>query len=144
MVQRPNAGSCPSRQYCNRIGSCEEAQWYLANCSWGGALDGDGDGVPCGALCRSGRGLLADGQRVGVADDDQFIGLAQAVAAVFGLELGEFEALFGHLAGFGQGERQLARRAIGEFGGEGGHGDLDRRSSCFVLPCVGVRSREGW
>ena len=23
-----------------------------ANCSWGGALDGDGDGVPCEALCR--------------------------------------------------------------------------------------------
>jgi hypothetical protein len=52
VVQRPNAGSCPSRQYCTRIGSCEEARWYLANCSWGGALDGDGDGGPCEARCR--------------------------------------------------------------------------------------------
>lgn len=33
VVQRTNTGSCPSRQYCTRIGSCEKAQWYLANCS---------------------------------------------------------------------------------------------------------------
>ena len=53
-----------------------------------------------------------DGQGVGVADDDQFVGAAQAVAAVFGFEFGELETLFGHLAGFGKGERQLACRAL--------------------------------
>jgi hypothetical protein len=52
VVQRPNAGACPSRQYCTRIGSCEEARWYLANCSWGALLDSDSDGVPCEAICR--------------------------------------------------------------------------------------------
>ena len=51
-VQKPNAASCPSRQYCTRIGSCEEARWYLANCSWGALLDSDSDGVPCEAICR--------------------------------------------------------------------------------------------
>ena len=39
----------------------------------------------------------------------------------------------GHLAGLGEGERQLARGAVGEFGGETGHGDLDRLRSLFVL-----------
>lgn len=48
----PSGGACPSRQYCTRIGSCEEARWYLANCSWGALLDGDSDGVPCEAICR--------------------------------------------------------------------------------------------
>lgn len=52
VVQKPNAASCPSRQYCTRIGSCEEARWYLANCSWGALLDSDSDGVPCEAICR--------------------------------------------------------------------------------------------
>jgi len=52
LVQQPNAASCPSRQYCTRIGSCEEARWYLANCSWGALLDSDGDGVPCEVICR--------------------------------------------------------------------------------------------
>lgn len=37
------------------------------------------------------------------------------------------------LAGFGQGERQLARGVVGEGGGETGHGDLDRMCSGFVL-----------
>lgn len=48
---KPNAASCPSRQYCTRIGSCEEAVWYYENCSWGALLDSDSDGVPCERLC---------------------------------------------------------------------------------------------
>jgi hypothetical protein len=44
--------SCAPRRTCSRIRSCEEAEWYLANCSWGTRLDGDGDGVPCEKLCR--------------------------------------------------------------------------------------------
>ncbi|KRA50173.1 SH3 domain-containing protein [Devosia sp. Root635] len=52
VVQRQTAASCPSRRYCSQIGSCREARRYLANCSWGGALDGDGDGVPCESICR--------------------------------------------------------------------------------------------
>ena len=110
----------------------------LEGAGWGwseGSVVGGGQGA---------RGLLADGQGVGVGDDHQFIGLAQPVAAVFGGEFGEFEAGFGHLASFGQGERKIAGGAVGEFGGESGHGDLDRVCSCFVLACVGVWSREGW
>lgn len=45
-------GACPSRQYCTRIGSCEEARYYLASCSWGAQLDADNDGVPCENICR--------------------------------------------------------------------------------------------
>ncbi|WP_323013915.1 SH3 domain-containing protein [Devosia sp.] len=52
VVQRQSEASCPSRRYCTQIDSCEEARWYLANCSWGHRLDGDNDGVPCEALCR--------------------------------------------------------------------------------------------
>ncbi len=44
--------SCTPRRYCSKnISSCEEAFWYLENCSWGGALDRDKDGVPCENLC---------------------------------------------------------------------------------------------
>lgn len=50
-VPKPNAASCPSRQYCTRIGSCAEAVWYYENCSWGALLDSDSDGVPCEAIC---------------------------------------------------------------------------------------------
>lgn len=50
-IQKPNARSCPSRQYCTRIGSCAEAVWYYENCSWGALLDSDSDGVPCEAIC---------------------------------------------------------------------------------------------
>jgi uncharacterized protein YgiM (DUF1202 family) len=46
------AASCPSRRYCRQIGSCEEARFYLANCSWGPLLDADSDGVPCESICR--------------------------------------------------------------------------------------------
>ncbi|WP_420809864.1 excalibur calcium-binding domain-containing protein [Donghicola eburneus] len=44
--------SCSPRRYCSKsISSCREARWYFTNCSWGGALDGDNDGVPCENLC---------------------------------------------------------------------------------------------
>ncbi|WP_171015872.1 SH3 domain-containing protein [Devosia sp. FKR38] len=52
VAQRGNDASCPRRQYCTRIGTCAEARWYLANCSWGALLDSDSDGVPCEAICR--------------------------------------------------------------------------------------------
>lgn len=44
--------NCPSRLTCGQIGSCGEARYYLSNCSWGGRLDGDSDGVPCESMCR--------------------------------------------------------------------------------------------
>ena len=44
--------SCSPRKTCGRINSCEEAVWYHRNCSWGGRLDGDNDGVPCESICR--------------------------------------------------------------------------------------------
>ena len=43
--------SCEPRRTCSQIGSCDEAQWYLQNCSWGRKLDRDGDGQACETLC---------------------------------------------------------------------------------------------
>lgn len=45
--------SCQPRKTCGKIHSCEEAEYYLYNCSWGGKLDGDSDGAPCETLCGS-------------------------------------------------------------------------------------------
>lgn len=49
LVQR--SYSCSPRRTCSQIGSCQEARWYLANCSWGGRLDRDNDGIPCESIC---------------------------------------------------------------------------------------------
>lgn len=49
LVQR--SYSCSPRRTCSQIGSCQEAQWYLKNCSWGGRLDRDKDGIPCESIC---------------------------------------------------------------------------------------------
>ncbi|WP_246680907.1 thermonuclease family protein [Mesorhizobium sp. B3-1-9] len=43
--------SCQPRRTCSQISSCDEANWYLANCSWGGKLDRDKDGIPCESQC---------------------------------------------------------------------------------------------
>lgn len=43
--------SCEPRRTCSQISSCDEAQWYLQNCSWGGKLDRDRDGIACETLC---------------------------------------------------------------------------------------------
>ncbi|WP_190234213.1 excalibur calcium-binding domain-containing protein [Mesorhizobium sp. M4A.F.Ca.ET.050.02.1.1] len=43
--------SCQPRRTCSQISSCDEAQWYLNNCPWGGKLDRDGDGIACETLC---------------------------------------------------------------------------------------------
>ena len=43
--------SCSPRRTCSAIGSCDEALWYLENCSWGGRLDRDSDGIPCESIC---------------------------------------------------------------------------------------------
>lgn len=51
--QTAQSWSCEPRKTCGKIRSCEEARWYLENCSWGGKLDGDGDGSPCEQLCGS-------------------------------------------------------------------------------------------
>lgn len=47
--------SCSPRRTCSRtVESCEEAYWLMENCSWGGKLDGDHDGVPCENMCPGG------------------------------------------------------------------------------------------
>ncbi|WP_224658763.1 thermonuclease family protein [Mesorhizobium sp. BR1-1-2] len=51
LVAQSGSYSCEPRRYCSQIGSCDEAQWYLHNCSWGRKLDRDGDGVACETLC---------------------------------------------------------------------------------------------
>jgi endonuclease YncB( thermonuclease family) len=57
----PSAGSsapaaadnavCGAKRYCKQMANCAEARHYLLNCGLT-RLDGDGDGVPCEALCR--------------------------------------------------------------------------------------------
>lgn len=49
-----HAQECSPRKTCSKIHSCEEARWYLENCSWGGRLDRDNDGSPCENLCGDG------------------------------------------------------------------------------------------
>jgi endonuclease G, mitochondrial len=44
-------GECGNKRYCKQMSSCEEAMYHLNNCGVR-SLDGDGDGVPCEALCR--------------------------------------------------------------------------------------------
>ena len=41
---------CGTKRYCKEMSSCEEAMYYLEHCGLS-SLDGDGDGVPCEALC---------------------------------------------------------------------------------------------
>lgn len=43
-------GACGSKRYCKQMSSCGEAMFYLSQCGLN-RLDGDGDGVPCEALC---------------------------------------------------------------------------------------------
>jgi hypothetical protein len=38
--------SCDGRVYCPQMTSCDEARYFLANCT-GVKMDGDGDGIPC-------------------------------------------------------------------------------------------------
>ena len=42
---------CDTKRKCGEMISCEEARFYLEECGLK-RLDGDGDGVPCEALCR--------------------------------------------------------------------------------------------
>lgn len=47
----PEAFQCGSKSYCSEMVSCDEARFYLTTCGLT-RLDGDGDGVPCEAICR--------------------------------------------------------------------------------------------
>jgi cold shock CspA family protein len=38
--------TCAGKTHCNQMRSCEEAMFYMQNCT-GTTMDGDGDGVPC-------------------------------------------------------------------------------------------------
>ena len=50
----PGPLACGTRTYCSEMASCEEARFYLEQCGVG-TLDGDGDGIPCEALCAATR-----------------------------------------------------------------------------------------
>lgn len=50
-TQSSSGLTCSPRRTCGQIGSCGAAQWYLQNCSWGGRLDRDNDGLACETLC---------------------------------------------------------------------------------------------
>jgi hypothetical protein len=41
-----NPYQCDGRTHCSEMTSCEEAEFFLANCP-GVKMDGGGDGVPC-------------------------------------------------------------------------------------------------
>ncbi|MEQ9563660.1 MAG: thermonuclease family protein [Woeseiaceae bacterium] len=45
------AFQCRSKSYCREMVSCDEARFHLESCGLK-RLDGDGDGVPCEAICR--------------------------------------------------------------------------------------------
>jgi endonuclease YncB( thermonuclease family) len=47
------AGFACGKVYCREMRSCAEARFHLAECGLA-RLDGDGDGVPCEALCGGG------------------------------------------------------------------------------------------
>jgi endonuclease YncB( thermonuclease family) len=46
-----SAFRCSSKAYCREMASCSEARFHLESCGLE-RLDGDGDGVPCEAICR--------------------------------------------------------------------------------------------
>lgn len=50
--QQPDSSPyrCDGRQHCSQMTSCEEAKWFLQNCS-DTKMDGDGDGIPCEDKC---------------------------------------------------------------------------------------------
>jgi len=43
--------SCGGKRYCREMRSCAEARFYMTQCGVT-TLDGDGDGIPCEAMCR--------------------------------------------------------------------------------------------
>ena len=43
--------TCGTKRFCRDMTSCAEARFYLTKCRLK-TLDGDGDGVPCEAICR--------------------------------------------------------------------------------------------
>lgn len=46
LVERPSEFRCEGKTRCSQMSSCEEATFYLENCS-GVELDGDRDDIPC-------------------------------------------------------------------------------------------------
>ena len=50
-IENKSEFNCGTKRYCKEMSSCEEARYYLKNCGLT-RLDGDGDGVPCEALCQ--------------------------------------------------------------------------------------------
>jgi endonuclease YncB( thermonuclease family) len=52
-ARQPIDSSCGSKRYCKEMTSCEEARFFLTQCSLS-RLDADGDGVPCEKLCGHG------------------------------------------------------------------------------------------
>jgi endonuclease YncB( thermonuclease family) len=50
-VDTTEAFQCGSKTWCREMVSCEEARFHLESCGLA-RLDGDGDGIPCEAICR--------------------------------------------------------------------------------------------
>lgn len=46
----PDGSACGKKRHCSEMTSCEEARHYLEKCGIE-TMDGDGDGMPCEALC---------------------------------------------------------------------------------------------
>ncbi|PHV10024.1 thermonuclease family protein [Chitinimonas sp. BJB300] len=51
IVASASSGSCGAKRYCKEMASCDEAMFYLKQCSLA-RLDRDGDGLPCESLCQ--------------------------------------------------------------------------------------------
>ena len=50
LLMPTSALACGDKSYCKDMANCAEATYYLRTCDLR-RLDGDGDGIPCEALC---------------------------------------------------------------------------------------------
>ena len=53
-VPGPETRTCGEKRYCREMVTCAEARFHLSECGLS-RLDGDGDGVPCEAICSQAR-----------------------------------------------------------------------------------------
>ncbi len=72
--------NCASEPYCTQMRSCAEADFYLRQCGHV-ARDGDGDGIPCEALCGDTMALYLQRREIGAAQTSGGAGLLSPAPA---------------------------------------------------------------
>lgn len=76
----PEALACGAKTYCKEMTNCAEATYYLQSCELK-RLDGDGDGIPCEALC--GKNAATHQERLMAQTNGQ--GIAYFTSSALGL-----------------------------------------------------------